>query len=106
MYTERNTAAGLDALRAQHTAAAAAEGEAPVLDEVAYRMAMREALVASQPIADGAIEALAAGRAEAIRAFLVDQAMIDPGRVSIAAEPQVQTGSAGWVRCRLELTAE
>ncbi|PWB76561.1 MAG: hypothetical protein C3F15_05050, partial [Holophagae bacterium] len=96
----------LDALRAQHTAAAAAEGEAPVLDAVAYRLAVREALVASQPIADGAMAALAAARAEAIRAFLVDQAMLDPARVSIAAEPQVQTGSGSWVRCRLELTAE
>jgi len=105
IYAERNSAAGLDALRAQHTSAPA-EGAAPVLDEVAYRLAMREALVASQPLADGAIAALAPARAEAIRAFLVDQAGLDPARISIAPKTQVQTGSENWVRCQLELVAE
>jgi hypothetical protein len=104
LYVERNSAAALDALRAQHTAAPA-EGETPVLDEVAYRLAMREALVASQPLADGAIVALGTARTQAIRAFLVDQAGLDPARVSIAPKPQVQTGSEGWVRCQLELSA-
>jgi hypothetical protein len=105
MYAERDSAAGLDALRAQHTAVAA-EGAAPILDEVAYRLAVREALVASQPIGEGAVAALASARAEAIRAFMVDQAMLDPERVSVAPEPQVQTGSGSWVRCQLELAAE
>jgi len=106
MFTERFAAAELDALRVQYTTPAAAEGAAPVLDEVAYRLAVREALVTSQPLADGAVAALALARAEAIRAFLVEQAMLDPARVSIASEPQVQTGSSGWVRCQLELAAE
>jgi hypothetical protein len=105
MYSERASAAELDVLRAQHTPAPA-EGATPVLDEVAYRLAVREALVASQPLDDGAIAALAPARAEAIRAFMVDQAGLDPARVSIAAEPQAQTGSGSWVRCQLELAAE
>jgi len=67
---------------------------------------VREALVASQPLPGGAVAALGTARAEAIRAFLVDQAMLDPARVSIASEPQVQTGSSGWVRCQLELSAD
>jgi hypothetical protein len=106
LYAQRLLAPGLDELRVQHSSPAAEEGAAPVLDEVAYRLAVREALVASQPIANGAVPALAAGRAEAIRAFLVDQAMLDPVRVSITAEPQEQTGSGTWVRCQLELAAE
>jgi hypothetical protein len=67
---------------------------------------MRESLVASQPLAEGAVAALAPARAEAIRAFLVDQAGLDPARVNIAPKPEVETGSERWVRCQLELTAE
>jgi len=105
MYVERNSTAALDALRLQHTPAPA-EGATPVLDEVAYRLAMRGALTASQPLADGAVAALASARAEAIRAFLVDQAGVDPARISIAPEPKLLEGSERWVRCQLELAAE
>jgi hypothetical protein len=105
LYVERNSIAALDALRLQHTPAPA-EGATPVLDEVAYRLAMRGALTASQPLADGAVAALASARAEAIRAFLVDQAGIDPARVSVAPEPDVLEGSESWVRCQLELSAD
>jgi hypothetical protein len=77
-----------------------------VLDEVAYRLAMRETIIASQPLADGAVAALAPARAEAIRAYLVDQAGLATARVSIAPEPKVVEGSERWVRCQLELTAD
>ena len=59
--------------------------------------------------------ALAPARAEAIRAYLVDQGGLDPARVSVAPEPTVEepeqketaaTGSENWVRCKLELAAE
>jgi hypothetical protein len=105
MYAELLTAEGLAALRVTHTAAQA-EGREAVVDEVAYRLAVREALVTSQPLADGAVTALASARAEAIRSFMVDQAGLDSARVSIAPEPQVQAGSEQWVRCQLELAAE
>jgi hypothetical protein len=52
------------------------------------------------------VAALAPARAEAIRAFLVDQAGIDPVRVSIAPEPKELEDSERWVRCQLELSAD
>jgi hypothetical protein len=114
-YSSRHSAAELDALRAQHTSAGTAEGAEPVLDEVAYRDALRESLVASQPIDDAALQALAPARAEAIRAYLVDQGGFDAVRVSVApeavmVEPDAKetaaTESENWVRCQLELAAE
>jgi len=115
LYSSRMSAAELDALRAQHTTPGSAEGAEPVLDEMAYRDALREALIASQPVDQGTVAALAPARAEAIRAYLVDQGGLDPARVSVAPEPTVEepekketaaTGSENWVRCKLELAAE
>jgi hypothetical protein len=115
MYAERASSAELDALRARHTTAGTAEAVEPALDEVAYRAALRGALIASQPVDDGTVAALAPARAEAIRAYLVDQAGLDPARVSVAPEATADepekkktaaTGSEKWVRCQLELAAE
>jgi len=113
LYASRLSSAELDALRAQHTTAGSAEGAEPVLDEVAYRDGLREALVASQPIDQAALAALAPARAEAIRSYLVGQGL-DAARVSVAPEATVvepdkketaATESKKWVRCRLELTS-
>lgn len=111
LYSSRLSSAELGALKAQHTTAGASEGAEPVLDEVAYRDGLREALVASQPIAEAALEALAPARAETIRAYLVGRGL-DSGRVSVApeattVEPDTKetaaTKSEKWVRCQLEL---
>ncbi len=75
------------------------------------RDGLREALVASQPIDEAALEALAPARAETIRAYLVGRGL-DSGRVSVApeattVEPDTKetaaTKSEKWVRCQLEL---
>ena len=114
IYLDRFVAGDLDILRAQHTAAPK-QGAETALDEVAYRGAVRDALIASQPIDDAAVAALAPARAEAIRVFLVDQTGLDPTRVTVnpestVVEPQQQgtaaSGSQRWVRCQLELAAE
>ncbi len=113
LYSSRQSSAEVDALRAQHTVAGASEGAEPTLDEVAYRDAVREALVASQPIDEAELAALAPARAEAIRAYLEGRGL-DAARVSISpeavmVEPEKKetaaTGSEKWVRCRLELNA-
>ncbi len=104
MYGERQSAEALEALRGQHTAVRE-EGAEAVLDEVAYRAALREALIGSQSIDDAAVAALAAARAEAVRTCLVDQAGLEPTRVSVVREPEVVTDSGRWVRCRLGLSA-
>jgi hypothetical protein len=114
LYSSRHSAAEFDALQAQYTSAAEAEGTEPVFDEVAYRDGLREALIASQPVDPGMVAALAPARVEAIRAYLVEQAGLDPARVRVAPEPTVEepeeketaaTGSERWVRCKLELAA-
>jgi hypothetical protein len=113
LYSSRLSSGELDALKAQHTTAGASEGAEPVLDEVAYRDGLREALVASQPIDEAALEALAPARAESIRAYLVERGL-DQARVSISpeavmVEPEKKetaaTDSEKWVRCRLELNS-
>ena len=115
LYSSRVSAAEVDALRAQHTTPGEAEGAEPVFDEVAYRDDLHEALIASQPVDQATVAALAPARAEAIRGYLVDQAGLDPARVSVAPEATAEepekketaaTGSENWVRCKLELAAE
>jgi hypothetical protein len=111
-YASKLSAAELDSLRAQHTSVGSAAGAEPVLDEVAYRYGIWEALVASQPIDKALLKALAPARAEAIRAYLVDQNGLDAARVSVAPEAVMMkpekketaaTDSKNWVRCQLEL---
>lgn len=96
------------ALRAQHTTAppdgedAAAAG--PVLDETAYYRDLRTALIDAQPIDPAALQALAAARAEAVRAFLIEDAAFDPTRVKLLDAVAVAESSGdGWVRCRLDV---
>jgi len=108
---ERLGAEQLQALRAQHTVASpeaedADESAGPVLDETAYYRDLRTALFEAQPIDPAAVPALGAARAEAIRAFLVDETGIDPARVQLL-EPAVVEESTGekWVRCRLDVAA-
>ena len=104
MYSDLRSAEELAALRAEHTAMPA-EDEDALLDEVAYRATVQDALVASQPIDDGAVEALAVDRAEAIRSYLVDQGGLEAVRISVTPGAAPVEGSERWVRCRLELSA-
>jgi len=101
IYTSRFSGAEMEALRTQHTSGA----DEPTLDEVAYRRALEAQLVGSQPIDESQIQALAPVRAEAIRSFLVDEAGVDPSRVSILPEPVSATTGEGRVRCRLGVTS-
>ncbi len=104
MYSSRLSDEQLDELQTRFTSTAS-DGAEPVFDETAYRRALNDALVASQPVVEGAVAALAPARAEAVRAYLVDQAGLEPARVTIAAGPTIVTGSESWVRCRLVLSA-
>ena len=112
LYASKLSAAELENLRAKHTSVASASGAEPGLDEVAYRYGIWEALVASQSIDQAALKVLAPARAEAIRAYLVDQNGLDAARVSVApkavmVKPEKKetaaTDSKDWVRCQLEL---
>jgi hypothetical protein len=102
MYSGRRSLEELEELRREHSASGEDGGDA-VLDEVALGTALREVLIASQPIDPGAVEALAPARAEAIRSFLVDRVGLEPGRVGVVPDPVAAEGSQSWVRCRLAL---
>jgi len=105
VYRSTATDPALEALREQHTTAAADGAAAGTLDESAYRRALREALIASQTVAPSEVQALAPQRAEAIRAYLVEQSGLEAARVNVVPKPSTETGSGKWVRCRLELKA-
>jgi hypothetical protein len=105
-YRTTITDPDLDTLRAQHMPPSEREEAAGELDEIAFRRAMRDALIAVQPIDAATVEALGSARAETIRSALVDTGGIDSARVQVLeAEPAESTGG-DWVRCRMEVEAK
>ena len=99
MYRSQVDGADLEALRAQY----ASDTDGATLDEVAYRAALLDQVIAAQVVDETETEALAAARAEAIRAYLVDQAGVDASRVVVQTETATVTDSDKWVRCQLAL---
>ena len=95
----------LDTLRARYQSVSEDDPNQQ-LDELAYRAAMREAIVAAQPVDSAEVEALGSARSEAVRAALVDTGGIDPTRIRVLVPETADTPGEDWVRCRLELTAE
>lgn len=94
--------AGLDlvALRAQFTTA----GEPAVLDETAYVDAMVEKLIEAEPLPTGAIDALAADRAAAVQAGLVESPSMAATRLMQGDAQQVEKlAKDGSVPMTLEL---
>jgi hypothetical protein len=106
LYVATVAGASSDALRAIHMQAPEAEGAEATLDEPAYRQDMRDTITAAQPVDQLTVNALASQRAEAIRAYLVEQGGLDAVRVTIAAEPSSEPVEGNWVRCELEIAAE
>lgn len=104
IYRERHSAEALDALRGQYTAVPAGGTEA-VLDELAYRDALRATLIAAQAVDAGAMSALGPARGEAIRAYLLERSDLDAARIRVGSEAMPVTGSGRRVRCQLELSA-
>lgn len=74
------------------------------VDEVAYRKALVSDLVAAQSVDNAQVQALGPARAEAIRAFFVEQGGLDAGRVSV--DPETSTTSDGEHLVRSQLVAE
>jgi hypothetical protein len=97
----------LEALRGEHTTADPESPDSPgVLDEVDYRRALRERLLAAQPVDPAALEALAPARAEAVRTRLVDAGGLEGSRVKVLEPAPSETPGDDWVRCRLEVAAD
>ncbi|MEJ2582865.1 MAG: hypothetical protein P8127_14720, partial [Acidobacteriota bacterium] len=105
MYRGTASGEGLDTLRAQNMKKDEDSGE-QVLDETAYYHDLRTALIEAQPVDEGAVQALAATRAQAVRRFMVEGQDIDPARVRIIDPVAVEESpDDGWVRCRLDVDA-
>ncbi len=76
------------------------------LDETAYYLALRDAVIEAQEVDPAAVEALAGTRAEAIRAFIVEREGGDDSRVRVVDPVAVEESTGGgWVRCRLDVDA-
>ncbi len=107
LYSETVAEPTLEALRGEHTTADPESPDSPgTLDEVDYRRALREKLLAAQPVDPAAVEALAPARAEAVRTHLVDAGGLEGSRVKVLEPSPSETPGDDWVRCRLEVTAD
>jgi hypothetical protein len=107
LYVENATGEQLAALRALHTTEPPDGDEAsPILDDTAYYRDLRRALVEAQSVDPAVLQALGPARAEAIRAFLVDEAALESARVQILDAVAVEPSGNQWVRCRLDVAAD
>jgi hypothetical protein len=76
------------------------------LDEEGFRELLWTQLLETQQISEADGQALAPARAEAIRAYLVDQQGVDGSRVTVLPDAvTVETGDPK-VRCQLSLTTD
>ena len=112
LYTESFGAEKLAALRTAHTKAPtpaaggtpAKTAPAPALDLAGYFAAMRDELIAAQPVADADLAKLAGDRSAAIRGYMVEMQTIPPERIAVQ-EFDVHDDDEDWVRCKLALDA-
>ena len=106
LYRKSGSAEPLDALRTRNMTTDEDTG-GQVLDETAYHRDLQAALIEAQPVDAAGIEALAAARAEAVRAFLVDSQGLDQARVRVIDAVAIEESSEdGWVRCRLDVVSD
>lgn len=76
------------------------------LDEAGFRELLWTQLLETQQVSEADAKALAPARAEAIRAYLVDQQGVDSSRVAVMPDAvTVETGDSK-VRCQLSLRAD
>ncbi len=114
LYTESFGAEKLAALRTTHTQASATPTPekapakpataAPPLDLATYFAAMRDELIAAQPVVDADLAKLAGDRSAAIRGYLIEMQTIPQERIAVL-EYDVHDDDEDWVRCKLALDA-
>lgn len=96
-YMERFPERGLAELRTAHTLPPADDPAGrPRLDLLAYLEALREELVAAEPIADADLDALARARMEAVIGELVQTLQLPAARVRAGGREEVAVRD-GWV---------
>jgi hypothetical protein len=104
IFAERFPETPLDTLKAAHTVSPAddPEGE-PVLDGLAYAAALRDRLLASEPIGQAELDALANARAAAIHEAFLAGDEFAAGRITVIAPSEAATEGADWVVMELGL---
>ncbi len=105
MAAESVPGLALDTLRAQFTVAPSPDAK-PVFDETAYLDALLDKLVEAEPVAPGALDALATQRADAVRAGLATNASFDINRVVDEKPAPAELTKDGEVPMKLEVTAK
>ena len=111
MYQEAVGTEALAALMARFSTPvtdndAAADPPADRLDEAGYLMALREALMALQPLAEVELEALGAARAQAVRDYLTGTTALDPARIGLALPEASERADDNLIYLRLGLAAD
>ena len=76
----------------------------PTLDLAAYFNAMRNDLIAAQPVSDAELVQLATARAAIIRGYMVETQTIPVERLAVL-ENDVNDDDESWVPCKLGLEA-
>jgi hypothetical protein len=104
MYTESFGAENLAALRAE-TTRPAVEGAEPTLNLAGYMKAMRDALIAEEPVAETDLVALGTERTAAIRGYLIEMKTIPAERIEVLETDVHDDKGEDWVRCKLALGA-
>ncbi len=99
LYRNHFSGEELKALTATHTP------PGDELDEIAFRQAVTRALTEAQTVDPAEVQALGPARAQAIRQFLVEQAHLDAGRVTIEPETETQESGGSHAICLLVIEA-
>jgi len=105
LYSRANPGQLLDTLQAEFMQAQdPANAESPlVLDEAAYLAALREQLVAAEPVTEADLDGLAGARAQGIRDALTADGTIALERVELGERTAASLNDAGWIPLQLDI---
>jgi hypothetical protein len=102
LFAERFPDTPLDAVKAEHSVAPSSNPEsAPVLDQLAYVAALRDRLLAAEPVSKQDLIDLAAARARAIwTAFTADN-QFDQDRIKLVKPGETMSEDGEWIKLEL-----
>jgi uncharacterized protein involved in outer membrane biogenesis len=106
MYEEAAGDGATAELKARFTTPAPEPQQPPALDDAGYLLALRAALIALQPLADGELAALGRARAEAVLDHLVGIAGLDERRIGLGEPGAADKTDANLVYLRLGVSVD
>lgn len=84
---------------------AAQEGQAPVLDVIAYNADLVQKLIGLETLSSDALENLAQTRANAASAFLIDEGEVSATQIRLVEASESELDDSGWLTMSFELTS-